>query len=178
MLLVCRWSALALLCGLSGLMESCGQRENAHPNLHPGEPFEKYQNTFDTQGSCANDADAATGCGSVSLAGEVVGGGFLSSDFRVTCTSAGSTFNIRIADGKHPNSSGLEIIISFKGQTSAPTQARICLLSADDPLARNTIEDPEVVAARWIDVTDVTAPLEIPAASYAVVELTVARSGS
>jgi alpha-N-arabinofuranosidase len=57
---------------------------------------------------------------------------------------------------------------------ATPTAARTCLLAAEDLLARNTVEHPDAVSARWVDVADVTAPLVVPPGSYAVTEIDLA----
>lgn len=58
-----------------------------------------------------------------------------------------------------------------------PVSARTCLLTAPDLLSRNTIEDPDTVSPRWVDVADPGAPLNLPAASYSVTELRLSRDG-
>ncbi len=59
-----------------------------------------------------------------------------------------------------------------------PVSARTCLLTADDLLTRNTIEEPDAVRPRWVDVDDVDAPLTVPATSYSVTEIALEATGT
>lgn len=58
-----------------------------------------------------------------------------------------------------------------------PTSARTCLLDAADLLTRNTIDEPDAVTARWIDVADANAPLKLPRVSYSIVEIQLEPAG-
>lgn len=113
---------------LSGLffVFGCGQRENSHSNLHPGEPFENFPERFSSTGSCAIDGVRNKGCGTVALAGSAVGGGFASSDMRVACRVTANAFVVTIADSLAPERAGLEVVASFRGLTAPPPRARVC----------------------------------------------------
>ncbi len=105
---------------------ACGSRENSHPNLHPGEPFEPFRENFAGENSCATDGLTSTGCGTVAIAGSAAGGGFTSSDFRVTCGVKGNAYVVRLADALSPQDAGVEIVASFRGLLAPPPRARIC----------------------------------------------------
>lgn len=93
-------------------------------------------------------------------------------DVSATCSEDGRTLWLSIVNRDRDRAHTIDL--SVAGGT--PTRARTCLLTAEDPLARNTAEAPDAVSPRWVDVDDVAEPLAVPAASYAVVELTLARS--
>lgn len=64
-----------------------------------------------------------------------------------------------------------EHVLDLEVLGASASTRRTCLLAASDLLARNSIEDPDAVSVRWVEVNDATTSLVVPPASYSITEI-------